>query len=409
MKMFKRQRYRELILTIQTLLYVLAALFLFEGSLCAWAADFEPATYTRFDALGRRIIHVPAGVFTVSRPIELSSDTILEGEGITTVLTPATSFSGSRFITNKNSVFGNRNIVLRNLHIRFTGPQLSGDMFGIVRFYHAENLQISNINMSVDSPMYAIDLSNQIYNAIVEGCTITNINKTSGGAVMVRNGDPLSTQPTSSVFIRNNRFMSVSDEAISLFGWLGEEANITVQGNAVQVPGASFGIVVYGVDARKQTGTIHDVRIIDNTISGSKVGGIGVKGGASTVEVTGNTIRDTEGDGIFLHPGGEGLPEVRNVRLIGNAVVNAGRHGMLVGGQNVEVRQNSIRHCRQSGIFAAGPVFLTGNTITEARPSILLYGGREELVTDNTLSNDGRILILNKDGAVVKDVHSQEK
>ncbi len=232
--------------------------------------------------------------------------------------------------------------------------------------------------------------------------TVLTLESSFTGSRFISNKDFV--QGNRNISIRDNRFTSVNDEAISLFGWLGEVANITVQGNTVRAHGASFGVAAYGIDSKNQTGRIHDVRIIDNVISGGRIGGIGVKGGAQAVEVAGNFIENTEGDGIFMHTGGEGLPGVQDIRIHQNNIMNAGRHGMFASRVNIEVKENKISKFGQSGVFAAGLVSVIDNVITDAKPGILVYGGQEDSIVGNKLSNDGRILILDKDGAVLKDI-----
>jgi hypothetical protein len=272
-------------------------------------------------------------------------------------------------------------------------PQLQGDSSGILRFRNVEHHEIDNLTMAIDSPMYGIDLSAQIRKATVQGCTITNMNRASGGGIMIRNGDPLPATATSGIVVRHNRIGSVSDEPIAAFGWEGMVENVRIENNTISADGASFGITAFGIDSRRHRGEIHDVSIIGNHISGSRIGGIGIKGGARTVRVIGNSIEDAKGDGVFLHPGGEVLPGVRDIRILRNRIMNAGRHGIFAAGTEVAIEKNTIKRCAGSGVYASGNVSVTDNIISDASPGILAYEAQRNDVRGNHLRNAGIVFI----------------
>ncbi len=363
------------------------------------ATELDLSSCARTITNGVTVIHVSAGVYSVSSTIELPSDTVLEGEGEATVLTLGTAFNGSQFITNSDFVHGNRNIVLRNLAIQFTGSQLDGDAVGIVRFYNVDNLDISNITMVVDSPLYAIDLSGQVQNATVEGCSISNANEVSGGCIMVRNSDPLPAPATSQITLQGNRVESVSDEPIAAFGWEGMVENVLIEQNTVCAKGASFGITAFGTTNTTQSGQIRGVTITGNDIEGGQNGAIGILGGAEDVVISENQVRDTVNDGIFLQRG-DG-PPIDHVNVIQNSVQNAGRSGIFADGLDVLVDQNDITNCTGSGVFAAAGVVVTNNVITNADPGILVDEGQISDIRGNSLYNVDRILIVNADGTTV--------
>jgi len=363
------------------------------------STEFDLSSCTQTITNGVTVIHVSAGVYTVSNTIELPSDTVLEGEGESTVLIRGTAFNGSRFITNSDFVNGNRNIVLRNMKIQFTGSQLYGDAAGIVRFYNVNDLDISNITMVVDSPMYAIDLSGQVQNATVEGCSINNANGVSGGCIMVRNSDPLPAPATSQITLRGNQVVSVSDEPIAAFGWEGVVENVLIEQNTVFANGASFGIAAFGTTVATQSGQIREVTISGNNIEGSQNGAIGILGGAEDVVVTENQVKDTVNDGIFLQRG-DG-PPIDGVSVSHNSIQNAGRSGIYADGLEVLLDQNDITNCSGSGVFAAAGVVVTNNIIMNANPGILVDGGQISDIRGNSLYNVNRILIVNADGSTV--------
>ena len=372
----------------------------------AWASDKTPLTdidwaaYTKSEPDGRNIIHIPPGVYRISKSIRIPSNTIFEGEGKVTVLRAEAPFTGPRFLTNADFTNGNRNIIVRNLKIEFGLPVLPGDAIGILRFKNVERLEIDNLTMVLDSQMYGIDLAGQLSNATVERCTITNMNKVSGGGIMIRNGDPLPARATSDITVRNNRIESVSDEPLAVFGWQGIVEQIRIEKNTIRAAGASFGITAYGIDSKKQRGSLRDVQIVGNHISGGKIGGIAVKGGARSVDVQNNMIEDTKGDGIFLHSGGEGLPGVEDIRIHHNTILRAGRHCIFAAGEKIRVSENMITNCSQSGVYVAGDVSVLDNDIKGAKPGIIVDSGQENNIRRNTLHDCGMLRILKTRGTV---------
>jgi hypothetical protein len=365
----------------------------------AYGADLDLSRYTTIDGEGRRVIHLPAGTYNISRTIVLPSNTILEGEGETTVLRRSPDFRGPQFITNQDHQFGNANITLRSFRAEIVVPsEQHTEEPGIMRFASVENLKIDSLVLSVDSSMYAVDLSARIRNAVVRRCNITNTG--SGGGLMIRNSDPRPEHRISCVTVRNNIIESFQDEPIAAFGWEGAVENVSIENNTVEAHNASFGICTYGIDAKRNRGTIQKEHISANRIRGSRIGGIAVKGGARSIAVTGNTIEDSKGDGIFLHSGGEGLPGIQEITIRKNTILRAGRHCIFAEGNNIHIDGNVINSCRQSGIYAAGQVTVSNNDITNASPGIIAEGVHREDITENILHNGARMMMLNKDGYV---------
>jgi parallel beta-helix repeat protein len=360
----------------------------------AYAADLDLSYYTTTDNSGKHIIHLPAGTYRISRTIALSSNTILEGEGAATVLRAAPDFRGTQFITNQDPRYGNANITLRSFRAEIVMPVMPrGEAPGILRFENVENLEIDTLVLLVDSPMYAVDLSTRIRNASVKRCDIKN--QGSGGGLMIRNRDARPDKLTSGVAVRNNRIESFQDEPLAAFGWEGAVEEVSIENNTVEAHNASFGICAYGIDSKKHRGTIRSVRIAANRVKGSRIGGIAVKGGARSIDIIGNTIEDTKGDGIFLHSGGEGLPGVQDINIRQNTIRRAGRHCIFAAGTNVRVEGNAVNNCSQSGIYAAGDVTVSDNDIANAKAGILVDGGSRNSIKGNHLQNSGQVLFLN--------------
>lgn len=383
--------------SFKSIIFVVEILLCFFFSLVSLncvAADYKEIDFKTYSTIrnGINIIHLPAGVFFISKTIRLTSNTVLEGEGDNTILRAVRPFTGPRFISNSDYRRGNVNIALRSLKIEFELPVLEGDGIGVLRFENVDTLQIQDITMTVNSAMYGIDLASNIRRGLVERCTIVNHGQ--GGGIMVRNRNPNPSKASDNIIIRNNQLKSsIVDEPLAVFGWLGVVQNVLIEKNNVQALGASFGITVFGIGSPKHTGQINDVQIIDNEISGGKHSAIGVKGGARDVYVAHNLISDSTGDGVFIHAGGDGLPSVQDIKVYQNAITNIGRHGILSTGINIKVEKNVISNCKRSGIYVAGQIAVVGNKIDNANPGILVDGSPLSIIRKNILRN-ARILTL---------------
>jgi hypothetical protein len=348
-----------------------------------------------------RIIHLPAGVFNISETIRLPSHTILEGEGNETILRIAPSFRGSRFITNREFLGRNTNILLRNFQVFFDmHSSLVGESPGILRFENVQNLEIINLTMKIDSQMYGIDLAGDVINAKVEQCTISNSG--SGGGIMIRNRYSKPSKATTFVTVRDNSILSVRDEPLAVFGWLGQVNNIRLEGNTVVAVGASFGITAYGIDSRGQTGVLNDVIITKNAVRGGRHGAIGIKGGAKNILVQDNNISKAAGDGIFIHSGGEHLPDASCISVKGNEITDSGRHGILATGSDIIIDTNKISNNKACGIFIHGIVSVTENLIENSRPGILVDGGERVVIRRNIFHN-APLRILDKSATEIED------
>jgi parallel beta-helix repeat protein len=172
----------------------------------------------------------------------------------------------------------------------------------------------------------------------------------------------------------------------------------------VQAHTAAFGITAYGIDSPKNTGSLSDTQIIRNTVHGGKHGAIGVKGGARNVDVIDNRIDGAIGDGVFLHTGGDNLPPVQQITVKNNTIRNIGRNGVFATGRDILVDGNTISDCKASGIYVGNNITVTNNTITNARPGILVDGNGPRIVRKNTLINSGIGLnVLSKDKTGISD------
>ena len=343
---------------------------------------------------GVQFIHLPSGTYTVSKTISLPSNTVLEGEGINTVLKAVAPFKGSQLITNTDFLKGNTNIVLRSLKLESAIPFTTGYTPGTVRFENVENLKIEDVVMELDTINSGIDLASRIHNALIQRCNITN--RGSGGAIMVRNAQRGPSNSVNGVIIRNNTLSSYMDEPLAAFGWMGVVTNVVMEKNYVDAHSASFGIAVFGIDQIGHTGRISDVTVSENTVLGGRIGGIAVKGGAKAVKVSSNLLSGQIGDGVFFHTGGNGLPGVSDIGVRANTISNVGRHCVFASGNAIAIEHNLLSDCKEAGIYVDGQMSVTANTIVRAKPGILVTTSERKTITKNTLRNAYGINVLDK-------------
>ncbi len=342
---------------------------------------------------GKHIIRLPPGLYPISETIVLSSYTTLEGAGPNTILKAASPFSGQRFITSLNEINGCRNIRLRSFKVVFDIPIPRGSLPGILRFDHVNDLQIRDISINLNTKHYGIDLSANVQNATIENNTIENWGQ--GGAIMVRNGNQQTNMESRNIIIRNNTLKSYYDEPLAVFGWMGSVRNVTVEGNHVIGEGSSFGITAFGMDTPGHTGKLSDVVIRKNIVRGGRHGAIGIKGGAESITVSDNIILHAEGDGIFIHAGGSGLPGVNGVQVRNNEISDAGRHGIFAAGSEITIEMNKISNTKASGIDIHGTVTVIDNRIRNTEPGIPADEVHKKIMKQNTCRN-APIRILNK-------------
>lgn len=314
-------------------------------------------------------VYLPEGKYLVATTIAVPSDMEIKGSGPNSILLMPKVFGGRAFITNEDHQGGNKNITLDSLAIVMNISGMRGDSPGLLRFENVDTLKIENLSVDAGSRLYAVDLASCVRNASVDNSNIKNSGP--GGCIMARNGNPGGLCPSYNIKIENNKVSSgVLDEPIAVFGWLGVLKDVRIAGNQVGAAGASFGITAYGTGKPADTGQLSGVEITGNTVTGGNNGGIAVMGGAASVNVSGNHISNTKNDGIFIHAGGKGLPSPQDVKVDGNDVSDAGRHGIYAFGAGVEISGNHIKNCGNAGIFAAGETQAGPNVIEGCLPAV---------------------------------------
>ena len=211
---------------------------------------------------------------------------------------------------------------------------------------------------------------------------------------MVRNSDFRPGRSTSGIVVRNNRIASASDEAVAAFGWEGLVENVRIENNTIVAHGASFGISTYGHKSLSETGQIMGVDIVGNSIEGGAVGAIGVMSGARQVNIVNNTVSQTLQDGIFIDPGGEGLPSAVTISVMQNTITDIGRAGIYANGVDIQVEQNTISNCLGSGVYAAAGVSVIGNVISDVQYLIMAEVEDDAIIHDNIFPKGGDVIYL---------------
>jgi parallel beta-helix repeat protein len=113
-----------------------------------------------------------------------------------------------------------------------------------------------------------------------------------------------------------------------------------------------------------------------------------------------NLISRAEGDGIFIHTGGSGLPEVSGVFVRRNEISDTGRHGILATGSEIIIEGNKISRTKASGIYIHGSVTVIENQIEDSKPGILADGGERIVIKRNRFRN-APLRILDKNGTEI--------
>jgi len=348
---------------------------IFEGSV-QYLGEKELNHYKTTRPDGAVLFHLPKGLYIIKETIHLPSNSVLQGVGPETELKVSPNFKGSRLITNSDFIRGNKGIVIRSLKVDFRIKELSGDLPGIIRFENVSNLEILDVSMDLDSKYYGIDLSAATKQVIIQDCLINN--RGTGGGIQVRNRRSNRESQSRGIRIMKNQILSVTDEPIAVFGWMGAVEDVHIENNTTIAIGASFGISAYGIDKPTHTGKLCSVNILANIVTGGKIGGITAKGGANNIRIENNQINNTHNDGIFIENGGRMLPAVQNIVVINNTVEEAGRYGIYAKGLEIDLVSNIIRQSKAAGIFLAthgsGRINALNNNILMSRKGIIVSG-----------------------------------
>ena len=283
------------------------------------------------------------GLFTLTNPILISSDTILDIQG--EIIIPASMVDYLYLISNKDHVLGNVNIEILNGRIdgnlssdHATPTTMPTDGLRPIRMYAVQNLTIDNVEVYC-SPTYGIELA-RIGNvgcerAIITRCRIYNawydgIICDDAGQVQISNniveytafrsglGDSISAyNGSSSVIITNNWVRWGNGSGIGVVSSVkGITAFVTVSGNLVyDCDGA--GVLVSPESASEDNRTI-DVSITGNTLY-YNAWGIMLQF-VSGVTVSGNVIAGSTYSGIWANTSD-------CLSIVGNSIYNNAESG----------------------------------------------------------------------------------
>jgi hypothetical protein len=213
------------------------------------------------------------------------------------------------------------------------------------------------------------------------------------------------------------------DEALSIFGWENNVADVLVSGNTIINTGTEIALGLFGwnlqIGGVNQSGTLNDVNITGNLITGKSniltgatralmannvitgpqtsggnagiyVTTNGISGAAQPVEITieGNVINAAYAYGVYS--------TAADILIARNRVVNAGTTGIATQGGYVE-GNTVIVPANKSGIQASnGTIAVTrnvvnGGTYSSTYSTGIFFGGvlRDCLIADNLISGCG--------------------
>lgn len=304
----------------------------------------EPAIQRAIDAASRRgggVVALPAGVFTLDGPLALGDNVKLTGTGPATVLR-----AGPRFLATQGpgggypliTTDGAANATVADLTADQSGNTLNGNTPARLAGYVVEgsgsrNVLITGVHVR-DPFTYAIAMVNSTDFCIRH----SSVDVTDAGRYSQLDGIHILDSSFGQVIY--NRVRS-GDDGLVAHTMSGPVHNVLYAGNIVRGGAAADGMQLAVGDY-----PIYDIRIEDNTFSGSLFGirtGYYDKrtGAVRNVVISGNYIHGlTQGSSYpAIEIGGfGGLGQISGVTITGNRVCAAGSVGVEPGPGNSAVR-----------------------------------------------------------------------
>jgi hypothetical protein len=190
------------------------------------------------------------------------------------------------------------------------------------------------------------------------------------------------------------------------FGVTEDVGNVAIVGNVGRQ--AAFDERRSGIHVK---GTLSDVSVVGNSLSGYTLDGVQVDGDNSTVTVAGNSVRATGRDGIRIDAVG--------AAVAGNTVHDAGAVGVRIRGGEASVTNNAVRGTGAHGVVVRGdaPSLLSANAVrevgTDEDASAIRVDGSGWLVATNLVAADRSVGVADTDAAsdnvyVGNRVHSED-
>lgn len=321
---------------------------------------------TQVNAAGGGIVRLPQGAYSFTSPALMRANVILEGVGISTIITMATDVQEIA-ITNQDRSGGNDNITLRNfqvngnkenqnntngtsddaftdgaaLYTEITGKYSSSNAAGLgtIDFRNSTGVTIENLYVQEGFPS-CIDVAG-CDEVMVSGCTVFNsgddciaINLASSNVTVTDNivhdaGSGVFVQGQANnievqdgcftVTVSKNALFDAAAAGVSVNSHTGAAVchNVTVTGNAINE-------CLYGVRVQGQSNAIqHDIVISSNSIEAQAVDsarGILCQW-CTEVTITGNDFNIGDADTVAI--GAQFSDTVTNVTFTGNMLTDA--------------------------------------------------------------------------------------
>lgn len=324
------------------------------------ATDDAGAIQTTIDlanSSGGGIVFVPAGDYVIASTLEMKSNVALVGVGPASTIKGVFS-RGTQSLMDNDWVNGSENCSLRNIQFDRTGANAQhGLLFNRLTNFLADGMGIVGVS-SVTSGALAISGIGPRTDLLSENVRIVNCYFEGGDNFAVQLGFVLNA------VVANCQFKDCFREVIGVEpeGAGSSAKNVSIIGNQITTPSTGGGTFT-GVIVLTETsgGTIEDVSLVGNTIQNTTVidsnlqPGIMILG-ATSVIISGNTVRDANGVGIQLGSAGQAP---RDCIVSGNTIINANA-GNNPGSESVGIRLRAATDCQVSNNRVSGANVATG-------------------------------------------------
>ena len=320
-------------------------------------------------------LYLPKGVYTVTEPLSIKSNTRLHGPGIV----ESTNQTDSVFkVINATNVIIDGITVKRALSANPGGSTLAANIL----VDNSQNVRINLCNAVISRIGSCVLVTNKSRDVTVAGCTV----KTDSSF------DPAELQTALTVASPNGIFISDSCKNILVYGNTCESIGhgIMIQNVTGNTP--IYNVIVssnnirecssYGIMSYRLSESVHNVSIVDNIIEnvygtyynsatpstpythGSGIYGQNVHRHVIKGNIIKNVCVNTNNFGT-LSPAGIGFGSVSNFDVSDNIIIQSGSNGILIDGTDTIIANNSIRETVRAAIRSrsSSRLSITGNTI----------------------------------------------
>jgi hypothetical protein len=349
------------------------------GAVSGGAAAANTTAINLALASGAKEVYIPSGTFLVSAPLIVASDQVVYGNGSGSVIKLAAN-------THVFSVTGVSNVTLKNFTIdgdrtTYTNNANNG-IYSLASGSGSTNVEVSGmrlINLGGAGVLFLAQTSSHSSNIRIINNYIFN---TGTHGIICQDY----VDDTLIAYNRVENFgLLVADRPGITTGRSGSRHRVL--GNYVKCSGSALGTSVHGISIDATATFVCNDNILENTIGfGIEIGGgtigsvvgntvinsvnAGIAIGGSVLDVvdvtvSGNVIRNSAAQGIYLYKGSTTLTQ--RVSITGNAVYNAGQNGIEVADacSDITVTGNTVLACVLSGVWVnkSNNLIITNNDI----------------------------------------------